>query len=283
MFADLELAARIENAEASLTREAARTFRNSGRDCGAFAIEVGGGVAAFLRPGSPVNKVIGIFSRFPPEAELARLEHLYQERAEPVRVELSTLASADIGRRLTERGYRLLGFENVLGRMLKVDESAPRGEICIDRVTDEQTEEWKRVVIDAFAHPDETGVVVDSFSREVIEQVMSDFLGVAGFNRYLAKRSGVAAGGASMRIDGDIALMTGAATLTEHRRRGVQGALLERRICDAATVGTQIAVITTSGGTRSQANAMRYGFSLLYSRAILVLERVRVCEPRDGA
>ena len=112
---------------------------------------------------------------------------------------------------------------------------------------------------------------------------MSDFPGVAGFNRYLAKRSGVAAGGASMRIDGDIALMTGAATLTEHRRRGVQGALLERRICDAAMAGAQIAVITTSGGTRSQANAMRYGFSLLYSRAILVLERVRVCGPHDGA
>jgi hypothetical protein len=75
-----------------------------------------------------------------------------------------------------------------------------------------------------------------------------------------------------MRIDGAIALMTGAATLAEHRRRGVQGALLERRICDAATLGAQIAVVTTSGGTRSQANAMRNGFSLLYSRAILVLK-----------
>jgi hypothetical protein len=55
MFADLELAARIENAEASLTRKVARAFCNSERNTSAFSLEVGGGVAAFLRPGSPMN------------------------------------------------------------------------------------------------------------------------------------------------------------------------------------------------------------------------------------
>jgi hypothetical protein len=211
MFADLELAARIENAESTLTREAATQVASSG--CDPFAIEIGGGVGAFLRSGSPMNKVIGIFSEFPKETELVRLERLYQDRAEPIRVKLSTLARAGIGRRLTERGYRLLGFENVLGRTLKADEFVPHG---------------------------------------------------------LAKRNGIAAGGASMRISSDIALMTGAATLKEHRRCGVQGARLARRICDAVSLGAQIAVITTSGGSSSQANAMRHGFNLLYSRAILV-------------
>ena len=273
MFADVELAAKIENAEANLTRHAACAFRGSNHANAAFTIDLGGGTAAFLRPGSPMNKVIGIFGGFPPEPELAHLERLYHERAEPVRIELSTLAHADIGRRLTERGYRLLGFENVLGRALKVDESVPRREISVERITAELTKEWIRVVVDGFACPDETGVVVDSFSRGIIEQAMSDFLGVEGISRYLATRNGMAAGGASMRIYRDIALMTGAATLKEHRRCGVQSALLERRLRDAGALGAQIAVITTSGGTRSQANAMRHGFSLLYSRAILVLAK----------
>jgi GNAT superfamily N-acetyltransferase len=272
MFADLDLAARIENAEASLTREAARAFGCSNFNSTAFAIDIGAGVASFLRPGSPMNKVIGIFGGLPPEAQVVQLEHRYRERAEAVRVELSTLAEPDIGRRLTERGYRLLGFENVLGRSLTVDEPSASGEIDIEPVADDQREGWKRIVVDGFAQPDETGVVVDSFTREIIEQAMSDFLGVEGFNRYIARCNGVEAGGASMRISGDIALLTGAATLKEHRRRGVQSALLERRIRDAAVLGAQIAVITTAGGTRSQANAMSHGFSLLYSRAILVLE-----------
>jgi hypothetical protein len=273
MFADLELAATIERAEASLTREAASAFTRSSNGGMAFAIDVEAGVAAFLRAGSPMNKVIGIFGGLAPEAELTRLEHLYHERAEPVRVELSTLAQPDIGRHLTERGYRLLGFENVLGRKLQADGPSSPAEIGIERVTDEQIEQWKQVVVDGFAHPDETGVVIDSFTREVIEQAMSDFFGVGDISRYIARRNGLVAGGASMRINGNIALMTGAATLADHRRRGVQSALLECRLRDAAALGAQIAVITTAGGTRSQANAMGHGFSLLYSRAILVLER----------
>ena len=272
MFADLELAARIENAEASLTREVARASSRSHPEGNSFAMDIGGGVAAFLRPGSPMNKVIGIFQAFPPEEELARLEHRYQQQAEPVRVELSTLAQLDIGRRFTERGYRLLGFENVLGRPLTVAEpGSSAGAIAIEAISAEQLANWQRVVVDGFSQPDETGVVVDSFTRDIIEQAMSDFLGAAGFSRYLAKRDGVVAGAASMRVSEDVALLTGAATLTEHRRRGVQGALLERRIHHAAALGARIAVITTAGGTRSQANAMARGFSLLYSRAILVL------------
>src|SRR6185437_15131687 len=68
MFADLELAARIEKAEARLTREAGRAFGRTHADGSAFAIDIGGGVAALLRQGSPMNKVIGIFGGFPPEA-----------------------------------------------------------------------------------------------------------------------------------------------------------------------------------------------------------------------
>lgn len=274
MFADTELASRIESVEAGLTREAARSFCAHESKHDAFALDIDQGIAVFLRPGSPMNKVIGVFSSVPSNDVLAHIENQYRARAEPVRMEISTLANPDIGKTLTERGYRLLGFENVLGQALRAGESRPVNDISVEQVAGAEIADWSRVIVDGFAQPDDTGVVIDAYPREVIEQVMSDFLRIEGLTRYLARRDGILAGGASMRTDGNVALMTGAATLAEHRRHGAQGALLARRLRDAFSMGAKTAIITTSGGTRSQANAMRQGFSLLYSRAVLVLDTV---------
>jgi ribosomal protein S18 acetylase RimI-like enzyme len=86
---------------------------------------------------------------------------------------------------------------------------------------------------------------------------------------YVARRGSVTAGGASMRLADGLAQLCGAGTLPAHRRRGVQGALLERRLADAASAGCDLAVVTTSPGSRSQENVERQGFELLYTRAIL--------------
>ncbi len=59
-------------------------------------------------------------------------------------------------------------------------------------------------------------------------------------------------------------------TAPAHRRRGVQTALLSARLADAAAAGCDVAVITTQPGSKSQQNAQRQGFDLLYARAVLV-------------
>ena len=51
---------------------------------------------------------------------------------------------------------------------------------------------------------------------------------------------------------------------------GVQTALLTTRLSEAARLGCNLAVITTLPGSKSQQNAQRHGFELLYTRAILV-------------
>ena len=88
--------------------------------------------------------------------------------------------------------------------------------------------------------------------------------------RYLARREGAVAGGASLRTEDGVALLTGAATLPAHRRRGVQSALLAVRLLEAAAAGCDLAVITTGPGTKSAENAARNGFALLYVRAVMV-------------
>ena len=92
----------------------------------------------------------------------------------------------------------------------------------------------------------------------------------SGFRRYVARIDGHVAGAASLRIDGDIAQLAGAATLPAFRRRGVQTALLRHRLLEARDAGCTLAVVTTQPGSTSQANVQRRGFAVLYTRAILV-------------
>lgn len=65
-----------------------------------------------------------------------------------------------------------------------------------------------------------------------------------------------------MRLHDGVALFTGSATLLEHRRRGVQAALIAARLDEARTRGAELAMITTAPGSLSQANVMKHGFSL---------------------
>jgi len=184
VFGGTVLAHRIERAECALIEECTATLRRGSRD-EAFLIPIAGGAAAFSGVESPLTKVVGLgFAGSPQEAELARIEAEFAARGATVQIELSTLAESGIAERLTERGYSLAGFENVL-----------------------------------------------------------------------------AAGG--------IALLCGAGTLPAHRRRGVQAAMLLRRLSAAAQAGCDLAVVTTLPGSKSQQNVQRLGFELLYSRAIL--------------
>jgi GNAT superfamily N-acetyltransferase len=134
--------------------------------------------------------------------------------------------------------------------------------------------DWLEAVVTGFAHPDDQGVPSDEeFPREVLERVMGDLAGASGFSRYLARRGGEIAGGASLRMEGGVAQLCGAATLPAHRRKGVQTALLLSRLDLARDAGCDVAVVTTQPGSKSQENVQRQGFQLLYTRAVLIRER----------
>jgi GNAT superfamily N-acetyltransferase len=275
-FADTRLAARIEKAECELLRDCAGAIAR-GRDAPVMVRPIAGGVAVHTGEGSPLNKVAGIgFGGVPAAVELEQIEREFATAGAPVQVELSCLAESGIGSLLTRRGYRLVGFENVLGRRLPGPdlealrqlgggiEVAPseRGELPV----------WLDVVATGFANPDAQGVAShESFSREAMERVMKDLVSAPTLVRYLARRAGVPAGGASMRAADGVCQLCGAATLPDHRRHGVQSAMLARRLDDATRAGCDVAVVTTLPGSKSQQNVQRLGFELLYTRAILVL------------
>jgi len=273
MFADAALAARIDRAEAGLCAEIANAVGARQPHRGSTVVPISGGLAVYVSPSSPVNKVIGLALDTALDLEaLERIEREWAGRGEPVRIELAVLADPVTGRVLTERGYRLHGFENVLGLAL---DSAPRESaatgIAIEVVTGDQLEAWVDITVEAFAALDGTGSVSDeAFPRERMADMLRESMSGAGFIHYLARVDGEAVGEAAMRIDGDVAQMAGAGTRPRARGRGVQKALIQRRLDDARRAGCSLAVVTTAPGTRSQDNVMRRGFELLYARAILV-------------
>lgn len=273
VFADPELARRIDGAEANLSTQVAAAARRRDPAAPFFVQSLAGGIAVCLGPQSPLTKVIGVgFAGIPDGAELEAVELAFLERGAPVRAEVATLADPAFSATLSKRGYVLEGFENVLGRAIIPDDAAETAIPGIEVTQTTDARVWTDVVIDGFQQPD-TGVVSapgEFFPREALEQAYADTAAAGGFSRYLARIGGVAVGGATMRIDGAVAQLCGAATLLPFRRRGVQTALLRARLRDAAHAGCDIAVVTTQPGSRSQQNVQRRGFALLYSRAILV-------------
>jgi len=272
LFCDAALAERIERVEAQLVAQASQAAHRRRNDGQGFLLPIGGGVASFAEPDSPFNKVAGLgFAGVPDSPALDEIERAFAACAAPVQVELPHLADPAIGVLLTARGYRLESFENVLGRGLhgEPERVTPPG-VEIRPSGDDEFDAWLDVAADAVAHPDTQGVPWhEEFPREVYVNAERD-TAAAGVVRYAALHDGVLAGIAGLRIAEGVAQFAGAGTAPAHRRRGIQAALLSARLIDATAAGCDVAVIVTQPGSKSQQNAQRRGFDLLYTRAVLV-------------
>ncbi|MDV3125511.1 GNAT family N-acetyltransferase [Mycobacterium sp. 21AC1] len=268
LFCGTALARRIEEAEAQLIVAAATASRSRGAE--GLVLPVAGGFACFVEGGSPMNKVVGLgFGGVPDEAVLGEVERAMAARNAATQVELANLADPEIAAMLSGRGYRLVAFENVLGRSV-VPGAQPEAPAGVEIRRADDLNAWVDVVVAGFAHPDGEGVTShEEFPKDVIERAERD-VEKAGATPYIALCDGTVAGGGSVRMTGGIAQLTGAATAPAFRRRGVQSALLAARLEDAAAAGCDIAVVTTAPGSKSQQNVQRQGFQLLYTRAVLV-------------
>jgi hypothetical protein len=275
LFATATLAARIEQAEATLITDFARPAQARRGHDQVLIHDLNGGTAVAAGPTAPFSKIAGLGFGGLDEPALAAVEHEFGTRNTPVRVELPTLADPDIARRLTARGYRLIGFENVLGRSLGNYQPDPTA-VSVAPIPPERALEWVDVVTTAFASPDvfDAPPSEEIVDRRALEATFAEIAEISSVRLYLARLDQRTAGGGGLRVSNGIAQMCGAGTLPDQRRRGVQTALLQYRLADAAARGCDLAVMTAQPGSVSQYNVQRQGFELLYARAILVLDVV---------
>jgi GNAT superfamily N-acetyltransferase len=241
-------------------------------DAGSEVIEIGGGAAVFAGLGSPTNKMIGVgYDGVPDAAALDAVERLFARHGAPLQAEVSTLASPAFHACLVQRGYEPRGFENVLGHPLTAGESPTPSDIFIETVDDSDLAAWIDLIVTAFAAPDVGGVGGDAIpASEELRRWMTLTANVSGFHLVSARIGRELVGGAALRIDNGIAQFAGAATLPAFRRRGVQATLLGWRLAWARAAQCDVGVVTTQPASKSQQNAQRAGFHLLYARQLLV-------------
>ena len=237
-----------------------------------FVVPFGDGAAVFAGPDSPTNKIIGAgFDAVLDSAVLEDVEARFAARGARLQAEISVLAMPEVHAQLVARGYMPSAFENVLGHPLGESQLPQPQGVQIAPIGASEIAALADVLVTAFGTPDTGGVGGDAIPpSDEIRRWFEITMSVDGFRGYVARVDGVIAGGGSLRIDGTIAQFSGAGTLPAFRRRGVQTALYRARLADAARAGCTVGVVVTQPGSKSQQNAQREGFSVLYARQLLV-------------
>ena len=261
---NIELARRIELAEAQAAVGGAETMKRLRPNVGAAVESIAGGFAIYCGANSPTTQAVGMGLDGPvSEEEFDRLENFYRSRAEPVRVETCPLADASLIGHFGKHGYRVTEFSNVMALPLDgwqglQNQSEPLPGLVVEQVDHGQIDLWTLTVSQGFA---EKGPVIP----EIVE-VMKVFALSPGVECYLARVDGKVAGGGTLAIRDGVAGLFGASTLPAFRRRGVQTALLHARLARAVEAGCDLAVCLAQPGSTSQRNIVRRGFTVLYTR-----------------
>jgi len=235
---------------------------------------IAGGWMTFGGEGSWANQAAGLGLNGPVTGEeLDRLVDYYVSRGHEPKIEAASVADPSLFAGLAERGFVLRDWEHVFARVLGPDEelerpagSLPAG-LGIERVDPEDdtaAREWVELSMSGFQAP---GVPLTGAALA---------LGLATARHprsvcFTARIDGVAAGAGGLEVAGEAAALFATSVRPEFRRRGVQRALLARRLEYARDAGARLACIHSKPSAATERNALRVGFFLAYPKAVLVL------------
>src|SRR5271155_609937 len=261
----LELARRIENAEARAAIETAELMDRPSAGTSAAVEHIAGGSAIYCGPDSPVTQAVALGLEGPvSDYDMDRLESFYRTRSETIRVETCPLADPSLFSPFRQRGYYATEFSNVFAASLLADglpqlfrpELPPN--TVIEMVPADQIDLWTLTVAEGFA---ETFPV----TKEMLN-VMKLFAQGPHTECYLALVDGLPAAGGTVAMRDGVAGVFGASTLPALRNRGLQTALLQVRLERARAARCDIAVSLARPGGPSERNIARQGLQTLYTR-----------------
>lgn len=233
-----------------------------------------GGWMAYDRPGSWANQACGLGLNGPvTDNELDSLVHFYASRGVEPRIEVCPFADHTLIDGLARRGFQLVEFENVLARDLSHEPFPPQVPHgwpeplkieLVDAGDPERAQNFIEVSTSGF-RPLDKPLDPDVFetTRRMIAHPRTE--------AYLATRDGVSVGGGAMEAVGPIACLFSTSVLPNWRRRGVQAALIVRRLERARERGCDLGIIHSSPGETTERNAFRLGFRVAYTKVIMVM------------
>jgi GNAT superfamily N-acetyltransferase len=264
IFADKDLSRKLERAEArsnaAFVEARAKLFPES------FAewTEIGGAYAMFDGAESPLTQTfgLGIFEDATDEI-LDEIEAFFAKHDAPVFHEVSPLADASILTLLNERGYQPCELTSVMFQPIEkeINLGLPlNSEIKTRIIAAGEEKLWARTSASGWAT-----------EMEGLDEFMFEFgqIGAqcAGAFPFVAELDGKPISTGTLFIFDEVAILAGASTVPEGRKKGAQSALLDARLKYAAENGCELAIMGATPGSQSQRNAEKNNFRVAYTRA----------------
>jgi GNAT superfamily N-acetyltransferase len=254
MFADLELARRLEGTEASA---GASFVQARGGDAG--WAEIGGAYAMFDGPESPLTQTFGL-GMFEPATNsvLTEIEAYFRTRHSPVHHEVCPLAGVPLMQTLVKRGYRPYEVSNVVFLDLTEGMKEPvlNPGLTMRIAQDRDREAYAQAAAQGWHEARDVAHLVGELARVMFA--------AAGYTGFVVERDG--------KMVATAGLLAGASTVPEARGQGAQRAALTARLQHAAEAGCDLAMMVAEPGSASQRNAERHGFRVAYTRTKWRLE-----------
>lgn len=250
---------RIERNRANASRWYVARHRELRPEHGATIIDVAGGVAAWPSKYGPpsMDKAIGVALDGAMTADdLDLIEAFYADIGIATKVALCPVTDASAFRLMAERRYAITDHLNVLSRSL---DDLPSPGVTVEPARDFLA--WAALVRRGMGGPEAS----DSVRGETIAVVLG---GAPQMSAFVASIDGEPAGGAGLLVDQGIASLFATSVLPQHRRKGVQSALVAARLAHAKKLGCDLAVAMTDVGSDSQRNLERLGFRVGYTATV---------------
>lgn len=272
MTLDKTFARRLELAEELAGASVAHAHRKLIPDSHAEVLSIAGGSAIFVDPGNPISQCIGCGVLQPASAhEIDQIERFYFARGNASQIVVSRAFAPELERDLAARSYQII--EQNLAFYLELPyRKKPEvpGGYEIREVAARERVRWSEMQSGIF--------FTDPKQAEAFRPVIELLAASEGYRTYVAieQATGDFAAGAAIFVSPQhrVACIAGAATFPAHRNRGLQAAMLQRRLADATAAGCDLAFMSTLLETTSCRNAERQGFVRGYERAVMLQPRI---------
>ena len=263
IYSDKNLAQKLERTEATANADFVEARAAATPDINAEWIEVGGAYAMFDGVGSPLTQTfgLGMFDEITHE-HFDKLEAFFKQHGAEVFHELSPLADVSVLNLLNERGYQSVEMTSVMYR--EIDDEMLAGLQTNSQISTRIIEKGEEKL---WAKTSAGGWATE---MEGLEEFMFELGHISAQTKsglpFIAEMNGEAIAAGMLFIAGEVAMLAGASTVPEGRRKGAQLALLNSRLKFAAERGCKIAMMGASPGSQSQKNAEKKGFRIAYTR-----------------
>ncbi len=263
IFSNKELSQKLERTEARANAAFVEARAKTSPEANVEWIEVAGIYAMFDGAESPLTQTfgLGVFGEIT-DAELDKLEAFFKKHNAPVFHEVSPMSDSSLIGLLNERGYQPLELTNVMFQEIGAEKlpKLPLNQEITTRIINEGEEKlWAKISAGGW-----------SSEMEGLADFMFEFGQVSakcvGGYPFLAELKGEPISAGMLFIYDGVAILAGASTIPDGRRKGGQAALLDSRLRFAAEQGCTLAIMGALPGSQSQRNAEKNGFRVAYTR-----------------